>query len=79
MPRDLGWKNLRLKWRDIQVRTRGELTALIWKNKRDIHMLTNVHDARADSNFCDDNGNALKPATVEDYNRHMGYVDRGGQ
>jgi hypothetical protein len=28
----------------------------------------------AEGNFCG-NGNALKPARVEDYKRHMGYVD----
>jgi len=27
-------------------------------------------------NFCDESGNALKPANVEDFNQHMGYVDK---
>jgi hypothetical protein len=40
-------------------------------------MLTGMHYPPAEGNFCGDNGNAPKPTTVEDYNRHMGYVDRG--
>jgi hypothetical protein len=37
MPWNLGQKNLTLKWGDIRVRTRGDLTALIWKDKRSAH------------------------------------------
>jgi len=44
MPKDLKHKTLRLKWGDIQVRTRGELTAVVWRDKRDVGMLTNIHD-----------------------------------
>jgi hypothetical protein len=52
----------------VQARTNGDLTAVVWKDKRDVHMLTNIHVSPAEGNFCDENGNALKPATVEDYN-----------
>jgi hypothetical protein len=31
-------------------------------------MLTNIYSPPAEGNFCDNNGNALKPAIVEDYN-----------
>jgi hypothetical protein len=27
-------------------------------------------------NFCDKHGNAIKPATVANHNKHMGYVDK---
>jgi hypothetical protein len=40
-------------------------------------MLTDIRNPPAECNICDGNGNALKPAVVEDYNRHMGYVDKG--
>jgi hypothetical protein len=30
----------------------------------------------AEGTFCDEYGNPLKPATVQDSNRHTGYVDR---
>jgi len=39
--------------------------------------LTNIHDAPAEGNFCDNNGKAIKPQIVADYNRHLDYVDKG--
>jgi len=39
--------------------------------------LTNIHDAPAEGNFRDNDGKAIKPQTVADYNRHVGYVDKG--
>ena len=62
---------------DLQVRTRGELTAILWRDKRDVRILTNIHDPPAEGNFCDNNGNTIKPQIVADYNRHIGYVDKG--
>ena len=77
MPQDLGHKKMKIKRCDIHVRTRGELTAILWRDKRDIYMLTNIHDAPAEGNFCDGNGKAIKPQIVADYSRHMGFVDKG--
>ena len=77
MPQDLRPKNMNLKRGDLKVRTRDDLTAILWRDKRDILMLTNMHNAPAEGNFCDEQGYALKPLIVEDYNRHMGYVDKG--
>jgi len=34
----------------------------------------NIHDPPAEGNFCDNNGKAIKPQIVADYNHHMGYV-----
>jgi len=76
MPKDLKHKTLRLKRGDIRVRTRGDLTAVVWRDKRDVGMLTNIHDPPSKGNFRDEHGNAIKPAIVADYNRHMGYVDK---
>jgi hypothetical protein len=53
------------------------LTAILWKDKWDVRVLTNIHDPPAEVNFCDNNGKAIKPQIVVDYNRHMGYVDKG--
>ena len=75
MPQNLGPKRMTLKRGDLQVRTRSDLTTVLWRNKRDIRILTNIHDAPAEGNFCDTNGQAIKPQIVADYNRHMGYVD----
>jgi hypothetical protein len=62
---------------DLQVRTRGDLTAIQLRDKCNIHMLTNIHDVLADSNFCNYNRKAIKLQTVADSKHHMGYVDKG--
>jgi hypothetical protein len=41
MPQDLGHEKMKLKRGDIHVRTGGDLTAVMWRDKRDIYMLTN--------------------------------------
>jgi hypothetical protein len=40
-------------------------------------MFTNMHNSPAAGNFCIQNGNAQKPAVMEDYNRHVVYMDKG--
>jgi len=35
-----------------------------------------MHDPPVIGNFCDESGNALKQAIVEDYIQHMGYIDK---
>ena len=77
MPQDLGPKRMTLQQGNLQLQTRGDLTAILWRDKHDVHILTNMHNAPADGNFCDNNGTAIKPQIVADYNRHMGYVDNG--
>jgi hypothetical protein len=75
MPSDFGRK-LRLKRGDIKTKVKGDLTAVIWKDKRNVNILTNMHRPPAEGNLCDEYGNTLKPAIVQDYNRQMGYVDK---
>jgi len=77
MPQNLNPKRMTLKRGDLQVRTRSDLTIILWRDKRDVRILTNIHDAPAEGNFCDSNGKAIKPQIVTDYNRHMGYVGKG--
>jgi len=40
-------------------------------------MLINIHNAPTKGNFCNQQGNTMKPLNVEDYNCHMDYVHRG--
>jgi hypothetical protein len=77
MPLDLRHKKIKLKWGDMRVQTRGDLTAVVWRDKRDIHILTNIHNPPAEGNFNNGKENTIKPHTVEEYNCHMGYVDKG--
>ena len=75
MPKDLKPKTLRLKHGDIRVRIRGDLTAVVWNDKRDMCHLTHIHDLPREGNYHDEHGNAIKPAIVADYNCHMGHID----
>ena len=75
MPKDLKTKTLRMKRGDIRVRTRGDLMAVVWKDKKDVCLQTNFHNPPREGNYHDEHGNAIKPAIVADYNRHMGHVD----
>ena len=77
MPQDLALKTTKLKRGDIHVRTRADLTAILWRDKRNVSMLTNIHNAPVEGNFCNERGRAIKPQIVMDYNHHMGYGDKG--
>jgi hypothetical protein len=41
----------------MKTRVRGNFRAMPWNDKRDIHMLTNMHYPPAKGNFCDKHGN----------------------
>ena len=58
MPQDLRPKTTKLKRGDICVRTRADFTAILWRDKRDICMLTNIHNAPAEDNFCNESHKA---------------------
>ena len=77
MPQNLRPKTTKLKRGDIRVRTRADLMAILWRDKRDVCMLTNIHNAPVEGNFCNEGGKTIKPQIVKDYNLHMGYVDKG--
>jgi hypothetical protein len=77
MPQDLGQKKMKLKRGKIHVRTSGHLTAILWTDKRDIYILTNIHNDLTERNFCGSNRKAIKPQIVADYSHHRGFVDKG--
>ena len=79
MPEDLRCKTIKLRWGDIQVRTRRNLTAVDWMDKRDVCMLTNIHDPPQEGNFHNEQGNVIKPKIVADYKHHLDYVDKGNR
>ncbi len=57
------------------MKTRGGLTALAWKDRREVYMLINMDPPPAEGNFCDDSNCPVKPHIVEQNNWHMGFVD----
>ena len=75
MPSDFGPKKMKLTKGDMRVRTRGNLTALAWKDRRGVYLLTNMDTPPEEGNFCGENKRAVKPQIMARYNQHMGYVD----
>lgn len=71
MPRDLESGKMELKRGDIKVRTRGDLTAILWRDRKEVHMLTNIHASPAEGNFRNERGKAVIPPIVADYKHHM--------
>ena len=69
---------MRHKWDDLQVWTKCDITATLWRDKCNVHMSTNIDNAPAEGNFCNDNRKATKPQISAECNRHMDYVDKGG-
>ena len=55
------------------------MTALAWKDRRDVYLLTNMDPPPEEGNLCDDRKRAVKPQIVTWYNWHMGYVDISDQ
>ena len=55
---------------------KGNLTALVGKDKGNINILMNMHSPPLEGNFCDEHGRAVKPATIQDSNRQVGCVDK---
>jgi len=75
MHHDFAPKQLKLKMGDVRVRTRRGLTALVWKDRREVYMLTNMDPPPAEGKFCDNSNCPMKPHVMEWYNRNIGYVD----
>jgi hypothetical protein len=68
MCHDFGLKQIKLKRGDARVKIRGGLTALVWKDRREVSMLTNMDPPPAKGNFCDNSNCPMKPHSVEWYN-----------
>jgi hypothetical protein len=77
--RGLGPKKMKLKRGKIHVRTRGHLTAILWRDKRDIYMSTNTHNDSTEGNFCNSNWEDIKPQIVADYSHQRGFVGKGNR
>jgi len=60
----------------IITQVRGNQSIVRWKDKHDVYVLTNMHTPLVEGNFCDISGHAVKPRVIEDYNAHVGYVDK---
>jgi len=75
MTRDFGSKQLKMNRGDASLMIRGGFTALVWYDRHEVYMLTNMVPPPAEGNFCDKSNSTVKPQIVERYNWHMVYVD----
>jgi hypothetical protein len=75
MLKNLGHK-MKFKRGDLKTKGKGKWTDIVWKDKRNINILTNTHFPLLEGNFCDVHGKAVKPNIIQDYVRHIGYVDK---
>jgi hypothetical protein len=48
----------------------------MWKDRRDVYVLTNVQAAPVEGSFTHESGHAIKPRVIDDYSAHMGFVDK---
>ena len=71
--KDLNPKTMRLKRGYIRVRARDDFTAMVWRDKRDVCLLPNIHDPPREGNYV--SRWTRKTAFLANYDRHMGHVD----
>jgi hypothetical protein len=75
MPKNFGHK-MKLKRGDLNTDMESNLTVKVGKNRWSVITQTNMHYPPLEGNFCDTHGTAVKPAIIQDYNRHMRYVGK---
>ena len=51
------------------MKTKGYISALIWKERRKVYVMSNMDSKPAEEKFCDDSN---RPHVVERHNRHVG-------
>jgi len=66
-----------LKKSEVVAARRGKVMIMKWQDKRDICLLSTVHNTeKATTNKTDKDGNVISKPKVIDYNKTMGGVDR---
>jgi hypothetical protein len=56
---------MKLKSGDLKTKVKSSWTAIVWKDKRNVNIMMNMHSPPLDSNFCDEDGKAVKPAIIQ--------------
>lgn len=70
---NFGPKALQMKTEDVS-RICSNLTAVHWKDKRQVYVLSTIRPPTAEGNFQD--RSTMKPQVVQNYNTNMGYVNK---
>jgi hypothetical protein len=58
---------MKLKCGGIKTKVSNNFTAIVWREKRNVNILTNMHSPPARGNFCDQHGKALKLTIAQDF------------
>jgi hypothetical protein len=56
---------MKMKRGDLMTRVKGNLT-VVWKDIRNVKIVTNMHSSPLEGNFCDEYGKAMKPVIIHD-------------
>jgi len=55
---------MKLKRDDLKTKVKCNITAIAWKDKLNVNILTNMHSPTLKCNFCDERGKAVKLAII---------------
>jgi hypothetical protein len=77
MPNDI--RRLKPQIDEVLIWKKGKLTALKWKDKKDICMLSSIHNGCMIQYDKDGKASVRKPDLIIDYNKKMGGVDKSDQ
>jgi len=58
---------MKLKSNDLKAKLKGNLRAILWKDKQNVNILMNMHSPPLEGNFCDEQGKAVKSPIIQDY------------
>ena len=75
MPDDFRSKKLKLKWGDVRVRTSSDMTAVVWKDKHNVHMLTNMRDPPAEMVGGSSSSSSSSTTLITSRTTEMGHFD----
>lgn len=76
-PKDLVAEKLNVG--EISFRRREDVAALKWKDKRDVYLLTTVHNPTTQTEVTTRHGTSVKPVAIRDYTQNMCATDRSDQ
>jgi len=74
MPTDFGLKTLKLKEGDIVRKVKGGTSTVCWKDKREVHLLTNMHKPYDQVTLWTKKEMHQKPLCTESYSKGYWFV-----
>jgi len=60
----------------LKTKVKCNLIAKVQKDKQYVNILTNMRSPQLEDSFCDEHMKAVKPAIIQESNRHLRYVDK---